>query len=253
MLFRSLESIPDLSCTNSTEGHCVDVDHQATDSSGAEYVDRQAHLLRCPSCGATRRLPGYPLFVVTGASGAGKSTIVEPLRRRLPDCEVFEADIILHVAALGWDTWRNTWLQLTHAIALNGRATVLCGSLLPDSWNVYRPGGWSARSTSATLTAPMRSWLSGCALAQPGATGRRRRLSSTSASPPGCGLRCNRPSTPACSAPRRWPTTSLGGSTGCWSARHPAAPPSPHIQRTNGSSAWTKASNVSRLDPSGAV
>jgi hypothetical protein len=58
---------------------------------------------------------------------------VEPLRRRLPpDCEVFETDVILHVAALGWDTWRNTWLQLAHAIALNGRATVLCGSLLPE-------------------------------------------------------------------------------------------------------------------------
>lgn len=88
--------------------------------------------LRCPRCGATRRLPRQPLFVVTGASGTGKSAIVEPLRRRLPGCEVFETDLILHVAALGWETWRNTWLQFAHAIALNGRATVLCGSLLPE-------------------------------------------------------------------------------------------------------------------------
>jgi hypothetical protein len=35
------------------------------------------------------------------------------------------------VAALGWDAWRSTWLELAHAIALSGRATVLCGSLLP--------------------------------------------------------------------------------------------------------------------------
>jgi gluconate kinase len=95
-------------------------------------ADRQAHLLRCPRCGQQPRLPGLPLFVVTGASGTGKTTIVEPLRRRLPDCEVFETDLILHVAALGWDTWRSTWLQLAHAIALNGRASVLCGSLLPE-------------------------------------------------------------------------------------------------------------------------
>jgi hypothetical protein len=32
------------------------------------------------------------------------------------------------VAALGWDTWRNTWLQFGDAIELNGRATVLTGS-----------------------------------------------------------------------------------------------------------------------------
>lgn len=94
--------------------------------------DRQAHLLRCPRCGAERRLPSDPLFVVTGASGTGKSAIVEPLRRRLPGCEVFETDVILHIAALGWDTWRNTWLQLAHAIAENGRATVLCGPLTPE-------------------------------------------------------------------------------------------------------------------------
>lgn len=93
--------------------------------------DRQARLLRCPGCGTGQRLAAYPLFVVTGASGTGKSTIVEPLRLRLTGCEVFDTDVILHVAALGWDTWRNTWLQLAHAIALNGRATVLCGSLVP--------------------------------------------------------------------------------------------------------------------------
>jgi hypothetical protein len=95
-------------------------------------LDPHARLLRCPRCCGEQRLPWQPLFVVTGASGTGKSAIVEPLRRRLPGCEVFEADVILHVAALGWETWRNTWLQLAHAIALNGRATVLCGSLLPE-------------------------------------------------------------------------------------------------------------------------
>jgi gluconate kinase len=67
--------------------------------------------------------------VVTGASGTGKSAIVDGLRRRLPHCEVFETDLILQVAELGWDKWQDTWLLLAHGIALNGRATVLCGSL----------------------------------------------------------------------------------------------------------------------------
>ena len=79
-----------------------------------------------------QRVPALPLFVVTGASGAGKTTVTEPLRRLLPDCAVFEADLTLQVAALGWETWRDTWLRLAHGEALNGRVTVLCGSLLPD-------------------------------------------------------------------------------------------------------------------------
>lgn len=89
-------------------------------------------VLQCPRCGDVRRVPALPMFVVTGASGAGKTTVAGPLRRLLPGCEVFEADITLPVAALGWNTWRNTWLRIAHDVALNGRVTVLCGSLLPS-------------------------------------------------------------------------------------------------------------------------
>jgi predicted kinase len=95
-------------------------------------ADPGVHQLRCPRCGSESWLPALPLFVVTGASGTGKTTITGPLRSLLPGCLVFETDVILHVAALGWDTWRNTWLQLAHAAALGGRVTVLTGSLTPD-------------------------------------------------------------------------------------------------------------------------
>ena len=72
-------------------------------------------VLHCPRCGIPQPVPDLPLFVVTGASGTGKTTITGPLRRALPGCDVFDADIILQVAALGWDNWRNTWLRLAHA------------------------------------------------------------------------------------------------------------------------------------------
>lgn len=94
--------------------------------------DPGAPVLHCVRCGDKVPVPDLPLFVVTGASGAGKTTITGPLRRLLPDCDVFEADLTLQVAALGWDTWRDTWLRFAHGVALNGRVTVLCGSLLPE-------------------------------------------------------------------------------------------------------------------------
>lgn len=95
-------------------------------------ADQAAGVLRCPGCGDSRSLPLQPVFVVTGASGSGKSAVADGLRRRLPECEVFDADLILHVAELGWDSWCDTWLLVAHGVALNGRATVLCGSLRPE-------------------------------------------------------------------------------------------------------------------------
>jgi gluconate kinase len=95
-------------------------------------VERRHGVLRCPHCGDEQQVPDLPLFVVTGASGTGKSTVTAPLRRQLPDCEVFETDALLPVAALGLDAYRGTWLRLAHDIALNGRVTVLTGSLLPS-------------------------------------------------------------------------------------------------------------------------
>jgi hypothetical protein len=94
--------------------------------------DPRAPLLRCPRCGDVQRLPALPLFVVTGASGVGKTTVTEPLRGLLPDCDVFEVDLTLQVAALGWETFGDTWLRLAHGVAQNGRVTVLCGSMMPD-------------------------------------------------------------------------------------------------------------------------
>ena len=94
--------------------------------------DPRAPVLRCARCGAEQRVPALPLFVVTGASGAGKTTVTGPLRRLLPECAVFEGDPINQVAALGWDVFEDTWLRIAHEVALNGRPTVLCTSVMPD-------------------------------------------------------------------------------------------------------------------------
>ena len=101
---------------------------------GPEVVverDPRAQVLRCPSCGAVTDVQPLPMFVVTGASGVGKTTVTPLLRRLLPECVVFEGDAVSQVAALGWDVCQDTWLRIAHEIALSGRSMVLCTSLMP--------------------------------------------------------------------------------------------------------------------------
>ena len=94
--------------------------------------DPSAPVLHCPRCGDSMPVPALPLFVVTGASGAGKTTVTGPLRRLLPDCDVFEADLTLQVAALGWETWRGTVAAAGPRGGAERPGDRVCGSLLPD-------------------------------------------------------------------------------------------------------------------------
>jgi predicted ABC-type ATPase len=72
-----------------------------------------------------------PLFIVTGASGVGKTAVVEPLRGLLPDWELFETDILWDSGG-DWQFVRSNWLRIAHSIAQSGRPTLLCGTLLPE-------------------------------------------------------------------------------------------------------------------------
>ena len=96
-----------------------------------ELVTGSGGQVVCPRCGRAEDLPERPVFVVTGASGSGKSTVYPHVRSRLPDYEVFDMDLIIDYASSTWDDFRSAWLMVAHGVALNGRSTVLCGSLIP--------------------------------------------------------------------------------------------------------------------------
>jgi hypothetical protein len=95
-------------------------------------VDVAAQTSLCPECGHPAAMRILPLFIVTGASGVGKTAVVGELRRLLPAWDIFETDVI-HGA--DWQQVKCNWLRIAHAIAQSGRYTLLCGTMLPEEVN----------------------------------------------------------------------------------------------------------------------
>ncbi|WP_342551365.1 AAA family ATPase [Paenibacillus sp. FSL R7-0652] len=71
-----------------------------------------------------------PLFVITGASGTGKTTVSSHVRKLLPEFDVFDMDIIDNV---DWQIAKENWLRVAYSISLSGRGTILCGTMVPEN------------------------------------------------------------------------------------------------------------------------
>src|SRR5215475_13332482 len=89
---------------------------------------------QCPVCGSRQDgVARAPLFVVTGASGSGKTAILAPLAAALAsDCVAFDADMLLDAAGalsrgqpIDWPAFHAALLAVAHGIAQSGRPTVL--------------------------------------------------------------------------------------------------------------------------------
>ena len=94
----------------------------------------------CPECGRRDHDAAIePLFVVTGASGSGKTAIFAPLARALAGrCVTFDVDWLLDAAGalsggrpIAWPAFWEAWLAVAHGVAQSGKPTVLLGSLMP--------------------------------------------------------------------------------------------------------------------------
>lgn len=83
----------------------------------------------CAACGSADAIGVRPLVLLTGASGVGKTSITAPLQVILPEANVFDSDALL---GLGKDLEWESRLHVAHAGAQVGRATVLCGTVLPE-------------------------------------------------------------------------------------------------------------------------
>jgi len=119
----------------------------------------------CPRCGRREEAATAPLFVVTGASASGKTTIFGPLARLLSGtCVVFDADWLLDAAGalaggaplakLPWDAFDQTWLAVAHGVAQSGLATVLLGTVTPDRVESNIGRRWIGTVHSLVLDCP---------------------------------------------------------------------------------------------------
>ena len=94
----------------------------------------------CPRCGRTDDAVLGPLFIVTGASGSGKTAVLAPLARLLRGrCVTFDADLLIDAAAalnggqpVIWPAFRDAWLAVAHGVAQSGMPTVLLGPFIPE-------------------------------------------------------------------------------------------------------------------------
>jgi hypothetical protein len=96
---------------------------------------------RCPCCGWVEEAGALmPLFIVAGASGAGKTAVFRPLARLLAGTAVtFDVDVLLDSAGMlsgaqpiSWPGFRDAWLSVAHGVAQSGLTTVLLAPFIPQ-------------------------------------------------------------------------------------------------------------------------
>jgi hypothetical protein len=117
----------------------------------------------CPACGrAGEDAALAPLFIVTGASGAGKTAVLPPLARLLRGrCVTFDADLIHNAAGalsnggpINWPAFRDAWLAVAHGVAQSGLPTVLLGPFIPEHLEELPGRRWIADIHFLALDCP---------------------------------------------------------------------------------------------------
>ena len=102
-----------------------------------KVIDQTGPFAICPACG--HRHPGFayakpqqlPLLVISGASGAGKSTVCQALLGQLSEVVLLDSDILwrpeFNTPADNYQAFFETWLRMCKNISQAGRPVVLFG------------------------------------------------------------------------------------------------------------------------------
>jgi predicted kinase len=101
-------------------------------------IDVSGPIAVCPFCGYGHRFLRLPLFLITGASATGKTTVCLRLPQALPECVALECDILWRPEfaqpAQGYREFRNLWLRVAKNVAQAGKPVLLSGSAVPSQY-----------------------------------------------------------------------------------------------------------------------
>jgi len=97
-----------------------------------KIIDPSGPYAICPECGYKHPFQQLPLLIVSGASGAGKSSVCQALIGKLDNLVLLDADILWRPEFnTPEDKYRNffeTWLRVAKNISQSGRPVVLFGA-----------------------------------------------------------------------------------------------------------------------------
>src|SRR5262245_29934391 len=91
----------------------------------------------CPVCEHRHRFVRLPLFIVTGASGTGKTTTCITAAASSRDFVVMESDILYSdefKSETDHRRYRELWLRVCKNISQAGKPVILCGSCIPEQF-----------------------------------------------------------------------------------------------------------------------
>lgn len=99
-------------------------------------IDPAGPFAVCPYCRYRHPFVRLPLFVVSGASGSGKSTVCLALASAMSECVVMETDILWRAEFAmpedNYHSYASTWMRVAMNVGQSGRPVALFGTALPD-------------------------------------------------------------------------------------------------------------------------
>ncbi len=103
-------------------------------------IDPEGQYAICPECGYKHPFLISPLMVVSGASGAGKTTICCQLLGKVKDAILLDSDILwraeFNQPESNYRDFFETWLRVAKDISQSGRPVVLFGAGLGVPSNI---------------------------------------------------------------------------------------------------------------------